>query len=732
MKDSPITEKHFTCSICNAECGFIASINRNTVTAIKPDRNHPLSQGYCCPKGLALARVVNDPDRVRTPLKRVGNEFVPISWKQALQEIAGSLREILTLNSPHAIAYYYGTNAAHSFSHAMWVKAFMGALGSQNVYSAGSVDSNNKFVAQCLLYGSSAIMPFPDFPKTDFLILIGTNPAATNLSLVTCANVMKVLRGILARGGEIYVIDPRKTDTANILTKNNADHYVPIWPNTDIYLLLAMIQHIFASGLEDRTFLAQNTRQVDQLREVVKSFTPEAVAPICKIPSTLILYLAETFARTKSAAIYGRLGTSLSDFNTLNAWAIDVLHVICGHFDCPGGLVFGRNILSIARLGKLVGMGAFDTHKSRVGHFPSVMGDLPVGTLAREITAPRNPVQGLFVSGGNPVLTTPNTNELKQALARLRLCVVLDFYMNETALAFAHYVLPVTTVLERFFIPLYLLNYQTFPHIEFNEAVVNTPPNGPRDEWEILGAIIRLIHRPFFGNALFDIVNRVIFPINKRGITPRIMLRVFLLLGQIFAKRFPHLSPDALTFRQLRQKRFILLGGQEYGVLGRNLQTPEKKISLLDAHILPQLEKCHSTFLHLQEPPTTREKGQYLLVNGRDLRTANSWMHNATVISEPRMWIHPADAAKLNVFEGEVVALKTSEGKIFVPIHQTTNIMEGVVYYPHGWGHRNPRLSRASRNPGENVNELTDSATLDTLSGIPRFNGTPVTIGKQN
>ena len=727
--------KKFDCPSCNAGCGLLVEVEGNKIIKIKPDPDYPLTKGFCCPKGIALGAIANDKDRVRKPLKRTKNGFEEISWKQAIHEIADRLNQILEINTPHAIGYYMGTNAVHHhWSHSMFVKGFMDAIGSKQMYNAGSVDNNNKFVSQYFLYGNTVVMSIPDFPKTDLLIILGANPAVTNLSLVTCSNIIKVLKDIKKRGGDIYVIDPRRNETAKILTKDNSEHYIPIYPNTDIFLLLAMMNIIFQENLEDKTFLEENTVGLNELRELVKDFTPEIAEKICRIPILKIYDLARKFATTKRAVIYARIGTCLSTFATMNAWAVEVLNIISGKLDKPGGAIFGKNIISIAKLAGIGGVGGFDEYKSRTGRYPSVMGAFPLGILAREILIEKNPIKALIISGGNPLLSSPNSNEFREALDKLDICVVLDFYISETAHYKADYILPVRTPLENSIAPNFLFNYQVFPHIGYSHRVVDSDEYGPKPEWEILLSLTNLMGQTFFGNPLFALLPKI-YKIRHKKFNPEIFMKIFMFFGQLLEKKIPRLSSGTFTMKKLKRSETTLLGNNEYGVLKKHIQTKNKKITLLNNYLREQFQLVNNAMNEKLETGINELKeNEFLMIGRRNLKTMNSWMHNVDFLwhkkQEQKLYINSDDAKRLNLINDDIVIVRNNLGSISTPIQITDDVMPSVICYPHGWGHKNPYLSVANRNPGENVNVLTDSKKLEKIAGMPLMNGYKVEIEK--
>ncbi len=727
--------KKYTCPTCNSGCGLLIEVKKNKIISVKPDKEHPLSKGYFCPKGIALADVTNDKDRVQRPLRRIGDKFEIVTWKQALHEIAKKLMEIREKYSPQSIAYYMGTNSLHHYAHSLFVTALMGALGSDNMYNAGSVDNNNHFVAQHFLYGSPIVMPVPDLANSDLFVIFGSNPAVTHLSLAGCPNVNKVMKDLIERGGEIYVIDPRKNKTAKRYANDN-EHYIPIIPDTDIFMLLAMINIIFKENLENQEFLEQHATHLQDLKEAVSDFTPELAEKISKVPAEKIYHLTRKFVNTKRAVMYGRMGLSASTFATLNAWAVEVINIISGKLDRPGGKIFGKNIVNVAQLGGLIGLGSYDERRSRVGDYPEVMGGFPLGTLAREMLNPKDPVRALIISGGNPILSSPNSNEFKEALGKLDLCVVLDFYINETAYVAADYILPVLTPLEYSNFPaVFNLNYQLFPHIEYVEAPITPDPRGPRSEWEILLSLIKLMNLTAFGSGMFDLIIKIYTKIFRK-FDPEILIRILLFIGQVLNKRFPYLSSGAITLKQGKKKRIILLGNNEYGVIKKYLKTKGRKIPLINSLLQEEIALCREVLIERSESTKKQalSENEFYMIGRRLLKTSNSWFHNVESLwpkrEVPKLWINPADADRLNLHQDDKVILENNLGSVQVAIEVTGDIMAGVVCYPHGWGHNNPKLSFANQHPGDNINKLTDSHKLDKLSGMPVFNGYTVRLRK--
>nr|MDO8109768.1 molybdopterin-dependent oxidoreductase [Candidatus Sigynarchaeota archaeon] len=733
--------RKFFCSICDASCGLIAIVENGRVVNVMPDKHHPVSKGYCCPKGLAIHHVANDPDRILHPLKYDNGTWTCISWKQAICEIAGKLTEIRKKHGPHAIATHMGTNGGHCFSFSMYWKGFNDALGTRNSFNAGSVDNNNKFAVQYLMYGNSTIMPIPDLINADFLILIGTNPAETNLSLAKCSNVMEKISAI-AKRGKVVIIDPRRNETVKNLENIEMTHVTHhfIRPGTDTWLLAAMLNVILTENLTDKEFIDRNTTGFAQIKDRVAPCTPAIASCITGIPEEAITRLARDFAMTRRAIIYARLGTCLVPHPTLNAWAIEALHVITGHFDREGCVIFGHGPFNVAKIGRIIKLGEYDEWRSRIGHYPSVMGALPLGILAREITTPgEGQVKALIESGGNIALTGPDSNSITDALKHLEIFVSTDFYRNETTTLAAEiakipavYILPATTPLEQENIHITHLNYNVVPNVEYHDAVNVPPRTGPKQEWQIYLALIRKMQLVPFGNKMFGMLAKILKLVHKE-LSPGFILGLLAIIGNIMAKHPPFLSSQAITFGAIKRKKLIVWKRHRYGVLQECLLTDDKKVHLADPRIVRDLDQFMASIKD-SSPTDNRTSDEFCLIGRRYRKTMNSWLHNIPALwkerTYPRLLVNDKDAARLSIADSEIVIVINKTGEIRVPVEITPDIMQGVVCYPHGWGHDKNGLAFARENAGQNYNRLTSTPSLDPLSGMPCFNGIQVHLKK--
>ena len=702
-------EKVTFCRICEPLCGMVATVEGDRIVKLRPDRDHPLSRGYACPKGIAMQEVQNDPDRVTHPLKRIPDgEFRRVSWEQALSDIAARLKRLLDERGPGAVGWYFGNPGAFSYSHTLWTKGFLDGIGSRHYYSAGSQDVNNRFAASALLYGSPLVVPIPDLRRTRLLLMVGANPLVSHGSVLSAPRIREQLLEI----DRVVVVDPRRTETARQF------EHLPVRPDSDAWLLLSLIHVVFEEGLADREFLSRFTAGAEALERAARDHPPEATAARTGVPAERTRELARDFARAESAAAYGRTGSCLGRFGTLVAFLLDALNAVTGNLDRPGGAVFGRPPVALDDVGERIGLDTYGKIRSRIGGFPDVIGNLPATLLPREIETPGElQIRALFVSAGNPVLSVPDGRALERALGKLELFVSLDFYVNETN-RHADYVLPTTTLYEREDVPLALLGFFTQPFIQMTEAVV-PPPGEARQEWEIIDAIARRIGvAPYSMPAL-----RRLARLGVR-VTPRRLLDILIRTGprgDLFGLRRSGLNLKRLG----RHPHGIVLDEHvATGVLRRKLRTPGRRVRLFPPDIAGELERLRSANGSDPDFPL-------LLIGLREMRSHNSWMHNAPLLMRGgrvhALRIHPDDAVSLE--DGGRVRVESKSGAVEVPIKITDEMTPGTVALPHGWGHRGGwRL--ANEHAGSNVNLLTssDPDDLERLAGMAHLNGLQIRI----
>ena len=703
------------CRICEAHCGMVATVDDGVVTKLRPDPEHPLSRGYACPKGIAMTEVQNDPDRVLHPLKRKPDgSFERVSWESAMADIGARLRALRDEHGPDSIGWYMGNPGAFSYSHTLWVKGFLDALGTRHYYTAGSQDVNNRFAASALLYGTPLVVPIPDLRRTRFLFMLGANPMVSHGSVLTAPRVRDQLHEIAGRGGRVVVVDPRRTETARQF------EHVAITPDTDAWLLLAMLQVIFDEGLADGSFLAERAGGADRLRRLVAPHTPESVAERTGIDAETITALARGFATTEGAAAYGRTGSCLGRYGTLVAFLIDVLNAVTGNLDSPGGAVFGRPAIALDDIGHRFGLDTYGKLRSRFGDFPDVLGNLPASLLPKEIETPgETQLRALFVSAGNPVLSVPDGDAMERAFGKLDLMVALDFYVNETS-RHADYVLPATTFLERDDVPVAFLGFYTQPFIQSTEPVV--PPAGEsREEWEVIDELAKALDvKPYSVPPLRAMARAGV------RMSPRRLVDTLLRLGpegDLFGLR-----RGGLSLGKLRKHPHGIVLADEIptGVLGDRVRHHDGRVHLAPDDIASEVRRMESA--NGADPAFPMR-----LIGMRELRSHNSWMHNSPLLMRggrtQALRVHPDDAAAHGLEDGGEVRVESKSGAVTVAVKVTDEMTPGTVALPHGWGHRGGwRL--ANSHGGSNVNVLAsgEPEDLEKLAGMAFLNGIPVRL----
>lgn len=706
--DAPVTRSVRTfCRICEVHCGLVVDVagpaHDERVVKVSPDRDHPVSQGYCCVKGLGLGALHHDEDRLDTPLKRVDGELVPIGWDQALREIGDRVRGLVDTHGPRSVAVYQGNPTFFSLSHTLMSTAYVEALGSPNVFASHSVDVNTKFHVSTEMYGLSLVHPVPDLEHVELFVCLGSNPLVSQMSVVTVADAAGVLQRIEARGGRVVIVDPRRTETAR-----RVGEHLPIRPGTDAYLLAALLHVLTVEQPLDLAPARAVARGVDELVAAAAPWTPERAEAVTGIAAATIRELATAYAAADGAALYCSTGVNMGPFGSIAYWLVQGLNLLTGNLDRRGGLLVPRGAFDTLRLSDLVGLGRFDEHRTTDGRWHRVAGAFPVAALAGEITTDHpDRVRALFVTAGNPVHSVPG-HDLREALPRLDLLVSVDLYRNETA-AFADYVLPATDMLERSDFPASHQSLQVVPHAQWTPAVV-APLAERRTEWRIFSDLaIASGVRPF-GTTAAHALPRLNRLLGRLPGSPQVgadqLLAVLLRWGR------------RTSLRELKRKpEGVLLPPTEPGsFLGHRVATPDGLVDLAPADLVADLVRLEAAEADLARPGVLR------LIGRRDRRSHNSWMHNNDHIRQPDgngVLLHPDDAAARGIADGDEVEVSSPTGSVRLPASLTDDVARGVVVVPHGWGHASSGPRRARALPGANVNDVIPGgpAHMDPVSG---------------
>ncbi len=690
-----------TCNLCEAMCGLEIKYQDKKIISIKGDKKDPLSNGHICPKATALQDLFEDPDRLKIPIKRPEKGWVSISWEQAFDEVTSNLKRIQKKHGVNSIASYRGNPTVHNTGLTLFAGSFLQSIGSNQVYTATSVDQLPHHFASLMMFGHYLLFPIPDIDRTDFMLIIGGNPAVSNGSTMTAPDFSNRLKAIKKREGKVVVVDPRFTETSKI---SNTHHFIK--PGTDALLLLGMLSVIFEEDLTSEGKIKEISKGWETIQELVKSYSPEIVSEYIGIEIEEIKNLARQFAKSKTAVCYGRFGVSTQEFGGICNWLINVLNSVTGNLDSEGGAMFTNPAIDVVGMSRLKGKkGSFHKYQSRVQKLPEFSGEFPVATLADEIlTKGEGQVKGMICIAGNPVLSTPNGKQLEKALGSLEYMVAIDIYLNETT-KFANIILPTTTGLEA---PLYDLVFHQFAirnTAKYSEALFEKTEEQKHD-WEILKELT---------TRLSGVEN----PANLEQ-TLDYMLQ------------FSAYNQPKLSVSELKKHPHGIDFGAMKSQLPERLFTSDKKIELVHPLFLKDLERLASK-MKLWKNETTSEYN-FSLIGRRHLRSNNSWMHNSRRLVKGRnrctMLIHPEDAKELQLKEGQNVRVISSVGAIEIPIEITETIMKGVVSIPHGWGHhrKGTKMNIAENHAGVSVNDLTDTNKIDQLTGNADFSGMKVKI----
>ncbi|MBP20897.1 MAG: dehydrogenase [Alcanivorax sp.] len=731
---------YHTCNLCEAMCGIEIEHRGDEILAIRGDKDDPFSKGHICPKAVALQDLHHDPDRLRHPVKRTADGWVPISWDEALDETARRLHNIQEVHGKDSVALYFGNPTAHNHGALFTLLPFVKALRSRQRYSATSADQLPHMLAAWQLFGHQALFPIPDVDRTDYFLIIGGNPLASNGSIMTVPDVKGRLKAIQKRGGKVVVIDPRRTETAKM-----ADEHHFVRPGTDVYLLLAIAQVLFEELLVAPGRLDDILDGKKDMARLVANWKPEKVADTVGLPADAIRKLARDIAAAPRAAIYSRVGVTTSAHSTLSAWLVYVINILTGNLDREGGVMFTKPAFDIVALGALSGdTGSFDRYRSRVHGYPEFGGEFPVTTLADEMLTPGKGQVKAFVShAGNPVLSCPDGQKLDQALNNLDFMVSIDFYINETT-RHADIILPPTGQLEHAqFDPIFQA-VAVRNVVKFTPALV-AKPEGALHDWEILNGLTtrlnRLRARDRKTRLQIAATDRFVRKLGDRGLVDLgLRLGPYGTGGKVLddLRRNGLHSLPKVAWKVLRGERKGLtlkkLLAEPHGIdlgplepmLPERLFTRDQRINLVPALYFRALQGLPA--------PKPVAPEQMLMIGRRHIRSNNSWMHNSQRLVKGKgrcnAMIHPDDAKRLAVAEGDDVVVSTPSGTITLPAWLCDDIMPGVISVPHGWGHdrEGVQLGVARKVAGQSVNDIIGSSRVEAVTAMAQLNGIPVTV----
>jgi anaerobic selenocysteine-containing dehydrogenase len=709
------------CRICEATCGLKATIEDDRVVALEPDQDHVVSKGYSCIKGLRYHEIHHSPDRLRVPLKRVGDRFEEISWEQALDEIGAKVRQLVADHGGDSVSAYLGNPIAFSLLPPVLTAAFLQGLGSRNLFQTGSQDCNNKFAAAQRVYGFPFIQPFPDVDRTECLIMIGSNPAVSRASFMQLPDPIRRLRAIEGRGGKVFLVNPRRTETAKQMGTQ-----VFIRPDTDVYFLLSFLHEVVSRDAIDHERVRLHMKGLDALRKVSESWPPERTAKITGVSAETLRSMVDAYLQANGAALFLSTGVNQGSQGTLAFWIQEAINAITGNLDRLGGTLVGYGyIKDFPKHARKSGHTMRDD-LSRIGQLPSVVDTFPAGLMADEILTPgEGQVRALFCLSGNPLLTVPNSNgRLEEALKALELLVVIDIFRNETA-NHAHYILPGTSALQRPDLPFVfqsLMGAQPVPYAQYTDALL-PPEDEQRDETMILLQLARACGSTLFGSRMANgFLNGWLGLGNLPAVGRRLGLTPERFLG-LMARAFRLGSLNSL--RKEPHGR-LLEANQGQDFLGKRVVTDDGLVNLAPVELVDAARILEATF---ELERTQRDKLK--LISKREQHSHNSWLHNHPRFVEGKrstnyLYMNPLDGETAGVESGAMVEVRSSVGSVRLPAQLTDEMMVGAVALPHGWGHEAADgLSVASKTTGANANLLAADGpdALEYFSGMAKLNG---------
>lgn len=753
-------QKHYrTCHLCEAMCGIEIRHENGNILSIRGDKEDTFSRGHVCPKAVALQDLQDDPNRLRNPVKKTADGWEEISWEEALSTTASRLNAIRKKHGNDSVGLYIGNPTAHNHGALLMLPMLLGALRTKNRYSATSVDQLPHMLAAHQMFGNMGLLAIPDIDRTDYWMVLGGNPMASNGSIMTAPDIKARIKAIKERGGKVVVIDPRRSETAEV-----ASEHIAIRPGGDSYLLLGMLHVLYNNNMAEPGHVASFTNGLRKLGELVQAWTPERASQHCGIPAETIIRLANEVGAANSAAVYGRVGLTTSPNSTVAGWLLYAINVVSGNLDQPGGMMFTQPAFDLVGIASLFGVkGSFDKYRSRVRNLPEFGDEFPVVTLADEILEPgKGQIRAMVTHAGNPVLSTPDGQRLDEALEKVDFMVSIDIYINETT-RHADIILPPVGPLERaqFDPAFHFVSIRNT--IKFSPAMIEPQPGALRD-WEIMIELsTRLMDRGRLSRPFARALKRVMMRLGDEGMIdlairlgpygdrgsairmldqlagelpgsklfwPPIRKRILKYAGRLSAVMQPYLDgfdeyPN-LNLDKIKAEPHGIDLGPLRPVFPERLGFRNKRINLTPDIFVEALEE-------MSQAPAPQSDG-FIMIGRRHLRSNNSWMHNSHRLVKGKdrctAMVNPEDAARLGIKEGDQMDISSASGSIRLAAEITDQMMPGVVSVPHGWGHHREgvELDVATEHAGVSINDVIGTQVHDPVTGMAILNGVEVQV----
>jgi formate dehydrogenase len=686
-------------------------VEDNRVVSLRGDKDHPLTRGFLCPKGMASHEMVTDPLRVRHPYERVGDTWKRITWPEVYKKISQRLRALISEHGKNAVALYYGGGNATSSVNYMLADGFMRALGSDRIYNVLTLEFTNRYLVMEKMYGKQFFVTQPDLDHTDCLLIFGSNPMVS----LDHPGIVASLKNLKTRGAKLIVVDPRKTETARM-----ADIHVDLLPGTDLFMLRAIHAYIFRKGLQDKAFLERHCAGVERFQQLPEC-PPEEAARICGVPADTITRVAEEFATARSASAICKLGVNVSTNCTLTYWLVEALNAVTGNVDKQGGLLFNPGVLDMNLLSKVAA--GFKKRKSHIGGFPYLTNSYPASELSRAILADApDRVRALIVDAGDPALLFPNASRFEEAAAKLDLLVSVDIYMNETAQK-ADFVLPAANFFEKDDLYIIFPDHFPYPFAQWKHKVVD-PPDEVKPEWAIFRDLSRYMGVPVLNQwpmeLMFrggEILGKMLGTPDRFAFDPKNYYS--LLLGAMGRVKFGKL---------MKNPHGVQAGDIRFGAALKRMATPSRKVEVAPVEFVEVLKR-------VGPPPERSDRFPLILITGeRSPHTKNTQLRGVTSLTRKQagnaLRMNSRDAASASIRHGDAVEVVTEHGTLTVQANVTEDVRPGVVSLTHGWGRRlfHPETWTRPEHQGANANLLTGDENLDELCGMPVYNAIPCSV----
>jgi len=694
-------QKRTFCRVCEPACGLIATVENNELISLQADKSHPISKGFVCNKGIYGADMHNDPDRTRVPLKQVApGRFEEISWDKALSEIAERLKAIVGDFGSSALACYTGNPAGFNALFGPAFTNFSRQLGIGKYFSSGTQDCSNKFVGSEAVFGTRNMHPLPDIDNSDFILLLGENPAVSHMSFISIPNPMQHLKDAENRGAKVVYINPREIESAS-----RAGRVIKIKPDTDVYLLAALLHEIHAADEFDKQITQSHGKNLEELIQFVQGYSAKSVAAITGITESEIKSLAHQFAQAPSACAHLSTGVNMGRQGTLAYWLMHMLVFVTGNLGKSGGNFYSQGFYTrAAQSGRREAGGTVESAYGEM-RTPNTGIPLPANLLPDYVLDEKQTVRAMFVNSGNPVLSVGGEDRMRKAFASLDLLVCVDIYRNASA-EYADYILPATGAFEREDINITGLGMQYEPSIQFTEAVVPAKYKRKSEAW-----------------IYASLCKKMGFSSDMTSSEPT----------DPWARINAMLKSRGRTMQELKDAGIIVFeASKPVDFYAEAVQTDDKLVDCFPDAFASALKRMSGIYQQLSREPADQLK----LISKRDANMFNSWFSNLPKLkkndrSQNYLFMHPHDAEKRQIREGDKVSVSNHRGEVIAPVRISDEFMQGVVAMSHGWGHQKASGMRvAQKLPGVNCNILLPSGkdSFEPLSNQAHMTGIPVEV----